>query len=294
MPNKRISQQLDSLPRTLFAPTSLTDETVYPILVDVNGNLLTRDNGSGLSIAEGKLSGYSFVHKFGAAPDFDTGDGEITVWDGAEDNVAWENMVYDYSATADIAYATSASTADTVSIEVQGLDGNYTPLTQTVTLTGQTSVTFATNYIRVFRIKNVDSTNLDGHVFVSSGIGGAGGVPTAATIRAIVHPENNQTEMAVYTVPAGKTGYLRRIYASTTGGIRASNYIIRLKARPFGQVFQLKFKASISDDAPLDHVYEEPEKFTEKTDIEVTAETTETNITASAVIAGFDIVLVDN
>jgi hypothetical protein len=292
--SKRLSQQLDSLPRTIFAPTGATDETVFPVLVDTNGNLLTRDNGSGLSIAEGKLSGYSFIHKFGAAPDFDTDDGEVTVWDGAEDNVAWENMVYDYSATADIAYVTSSSTADTVNIEVQGLLSDYTVTTQTITLTGQTSVTFSSNFIRVFRVKNVGNTNLDGHVFVSSGIGGAGGVPTASTIRAVVHPENNQTEMAIYTVPAGKTGYLRRIYASTTGGIRASNYVIRLKARPFGQVFQLKFKAAISDDASLDHVYEEPEVFSEKTDIEITVETTENAITASAVIAGFDIVLVDN
>ena len=47
MPDKRISQQLDSMPRTLFAPRDVASETVYPILVDNQGKLLVNTESSG-------------------------------------------------------------------------------------------------------------------------------------------------------------------------------------------------------------------------------------------------------
>src|SRR5210317_793686 len=57
-------------------------------------NLLGFVDKSGLAIAKGDVYGHSVVHKFGAAFDFDTGDNEVTVWDGAEDGTAWELMSY--------------------------------------------------------------------------------------------------------------------------------------------------------------------------------------------------------
>jgi len=33
-----------------------------------------------LEIAKGNISGTTFIHKFGAAPDFDTSDNEVSVW----------------------------------------------------------------------------------------------------------------------------------------------------------------------------------------------------------------------
>jgi len=170
-----------------------------------------------LEIAKGNVPGHSVVQKFGNAPDFDSTDGEVTVWDGAEDATAWELMRYVYSTTADIDSLSSSSAADTQDITIQGLDTNWELVNQTVTLNGQTRVALTTNLIRVFRAYNDNGTNLSGHIFIYVNDTLTGGIPnTNANIRCVIDPVNQQTEMAIYTIPAGKTGYLTRGYSSTS------------------------------------------------------------------------------
>jgi hypothetical protein len=259
-----------------------------------SNNLRVTDAESGLSIAKGDVTDHSFIHKFGAAPDFDVGDGFVTVWDGAEDDVAWMLMNYVYSSTAAIDSISSTDDGDTQDVEIQGLDANYDLVIQTVTLTGNTRKALDTDLIRIFRIKNVDSSNFAGHVIVyeNDTTGDDPGVPDDSNlIRAVVQPDNNQTEMAVFTIPDGYTGYMRSWYASTAGAKRDSQHTIKILARPFGQVFQLKHKANISvtGNSYIQHRYEEPEKFSAKTDIEMQMDT-DTDI--AGVAGGFDIVLV--
>lgn len=261
-----------------------------------SGNLRVTDAENGLAIAKGDVTNTAFIHKFGGTPDFDTTDNEVTVWDGADDGNI-DKMVYTYSSTADIDTISSSDAGDTVDIEVQGLDSNFDLVTQTATLNGQNKVTLGTALIRVFRMKNVGATDLAGYVYCYVDTTISAGVPTTtAPVRSVIQNSNNQTLMAVYTIPNGKTGYMRDWYASTAGASKSSNYVIRLKARPTGKVFQLKHIASISDtgNSYIQHKYEEPEVFAAKTDIEMTAQMTAAGATAAAVSAGFDIVLVDN
>jgi hypothetical protein len=261
----------------------------------VDGDQKISDNSNGFAIAKGDVSGTSGTNKFGNAPDFDTGDGEVDVWDAANDAVAWQQMNYTFSSSADIDRISSSDNGDTQDIEIEGLDANYDIVVQTITLTGQTPVALNTSLIRVFRMKNVGSTNVVGYVFCFVNVATTNGIPnTPANIRAVIDNGNNQTEMAIYTVPAGKTGYIREIYASTAGGSRATNYIIKLKIRTFGQVFQLKHRRAINDDKDLEKKFDVPEIATEKSDIIVTAQTAATAISESSLSAGFDIVLVDN
>jgi len=271
-----------------------SDGSFQNVQTTQDGNLTISDNSSGLSIAQGNVTGHSFIHKFGTAPNFDIADGFVTVWDGAEDDEVWEQMNYIYSTTADIDSISSSDSGDTQDIEVQGLDTNYNLVIQTVTLNGQTRVALTTNLIRVFRLKNVNSSDISGHVICYVNTTLSGGIPADTTkIRAIIHEDNNQTEMAVFTIPAGKTGYMRDWYASTAGAKRDSSHTIRLLARPFGQVFQLKHTSNIDVNGTsyIQHRYEEPEVFTEKTDIEIRMNTDQNE---AGVAAGFDIVLVDN
>jgi hypothetical protein len=279
----------------------LTGKDTNGVFRNVNttedGDLNISDNSSGLAIAKGDVTGTSFNHKFGNAPDFDTGDNEVTIWDGAEDGTTWELMRYVYSTTADIDSISSSNNADTQDIFIQGLDSNYNLISQTITLQGQTRVALDTDLIRVFRAYNDNSTVLAGHVFIYVNGAITGGVPdTNADIRCIIDPVNQQTEMAVYTVPNGKTGYIRDWYASTSGGSRATNYKIKLYTRGNGKVFRVKHVSALADGGTTSyqHKYEEPEVVTEKTDIEMTAQITETAITGASVSGGFDIVLVDD
>lgn len=260
------------------------------------GNLKVTDAENGLAISKGVVTDTTFIHKFGNAPDFDTTDGAVTVWDGAND-AGINLMDYIYSSTADIDSISSSNNGDTQNIEIQGLDSNYALVTQTVALTGQTRKALTTSLIRVFRMKNVDATNIAGTMYCYVNTALTAGVPTDNTkVRAVISNGNNQTLMAVYTIPAGKTGYMRDWYASVGGASKSSQYIIDVYARPFGQVFQLKHRSSISDvgTSYIQHNYNEPEVFSEKTDLEIHATATAIGVTGASVSAGFDIVLVNN
>ena len=295
--NEAIAAQDDAELVKSVLTGQMDDGTFDNVGITDSGNLRVANVEDGLSIAKGDVTGHSVVHKFGNAPDFDTGDGEINIWDGADDGESWENMVYDYSSVADIDRIVSASN-DTQSIEIQGLGADTNFVVQAITLQGTNPVALATNLYRVFRMKNDNSTDLTGHVFVYTNNPVTDGVPDDAdSIRAMIQPENNQTEMALYTIPSGKTGYMRSWYVTTAGGSRSSAYIMKLYAREPGGVFQLKHRSSIFDTA-TSHIqfnYVDPIKFTEGTDIEMTIESEASPAAlANAVAGGFDIVLVDN
>ena len=266
----------------------------------LSGNLQTTDAENGLAIAKGEVTGTTFTHKFGNAPDFDYGDNEVTIWDGADDGQAWELMNYTYSSSADIDSISSSDSGDTsLDITIVGLDTNWEEVTQTVALDAtdsQTRVALSTSLRRVYRAFNADGTDLTGHVIIYVNTALTAGVPTDKTkIRGIVDPVNQQTEMAVYTIPSGYTGYMRSWYTSASGANKTSNYVIRLKSREENKVFRTKHITAIADDGSsyIQHNYAEPEVFVEKTDIEMTAQMT-ANTTGASISGGFDIVLVAN
>jgi len=271
--------------------------TFQNVATTIDGNLTISDNSNGLAIAQGNVSKASFIHKFGNAPDWDDGDGTVAIWDGANDGTIAQ-YTYQYSTSANITQISSTDAADTMNIEIQGLSSSYEITTLTTSLNGQTPVTLSTSFLRVFRMKNVGSTDIAGNVYATTSTTTfTNGLPDASSdVRAMITNGNNQTLMALYTIPAGKTGYMRSWFSATSGANKNTNYIIDLFARPDGQVFQLKHKSAISDNANsyIQHQYTEPEVFNEKTDIELRATITDSPITAASVSGGFDIVLVDN
>ena len=269
------------------------DGKIGDVAVTADNNLRVTDAESGLAIAKGDVTDTGFIHKFGKTPNFDIGDGFVTVWDGADNNdLALINYTYSTTAVID---SLSCSDDDTTLIQVQGLDANYDLVIQEKALTGKVIVTLDTPLIRVFRLKNIGSVSLIGDVYCFENTPvDAGGTPIlTAKIRAQIHNGNNQTLMAVFTIPGGYTGYMRDWYASSAGAKKTSVHEVKLFAKPFGQVFQLKHDASIAlaGTSYIQHRYEEPEIFTEKTDVEITVNTDEND---AAISAGFDIVLIKN
>ena len=268
----------------------------HNVNVTSDGDLTISDNSDGLAIAEGNVTGKTFIHKFGFTPDFDISDGFVTVWDGAEDG-GIDEMQYTYSTTAAIDSISSSNAGDTQTLEIHGLDSNYDIVVQTKSLNGQTRVAIDTSLIRVYRVVNRGSTNLAGDAYCfedTPDVAPADGIPDDTTkIRAVINNGNNQTLMAVYTIPNGKTGYLRQYYCSLAGAKKTSVHVIHLDARPFGEVFQLKHVASLVavGTSYIATVFVEPEVFQAKTDIEMQANSDEDQ---AAISAGFDIVLVDD
>jgi len=237
-------------------------------------------------VAEGDFSNYTFIEKFGENADIDTGTVPEDIWS--------QGGVYTFSTTADIDRLSSSSASDTQSITIQGLDTNWAEVTQTITLTGQTPVALTTSLIRVFRMFNSNSTDLVGTVYCFVNGAVTGGVPnTVADIRATIAIGSGQTEMCIYTIPAGKTGYFLGGYVtlSRTGN---NNAVFTSKIRTFGGVFRTVSRVASVATGTSSWTYRYPIglPLAAKTDILLRCEDVSANDTG--VSGGFTILLKDD
>jgi subtilisin family serine protease len=219
-------------------------------------------------IARGLIRGASHINKFGY--NSSVGATFETVWDGSN--------LYTYIGTAGTALVTSSNTSDdnNGTVEIQGLDANYNVQTVTATIGG--SATTET-FIRVFRVKLLTANTGTSNV-------GTITVTVDSTAAAIISPTKGQTLMAVYTIPAGKKGYLLKLQGNLE---KAKESEFQLMARPFGGAFNIKGKFGSSGDV-VNYDYPVPLEFDEKTDIEIQVRAGAT----TAAGALFDIVLLDN
>ena len=186
-----------------------------------------------LELVKGNIAGQSVVNKFGQNDDLNTSTFE-DIWD--------VGGVYSWPAdsTAPITHVDSTDAGDTGPVEVQGLDVDGVLTVQTATLNGTTLVELDTPLWRVFRLKNTGSSDYVGTVqAVNSG-------DTAVYARVAVG--NNQTLMALYTIPSGKTGYLFQGSANMSKVTRSVSASGRFLVRPFGGVFQLKNTFGVGSD----------------------------------------------
>lgn len=209
-------------------------------------------------IAEGNIANHSSINKFGHNP---TVAGVLeTVWTGSN--------LYPWMTVADQMELLSGSINDDVggtgaiTLELFGLDSSYNPISEMISLNGTAPVTTTLSYFRNFRaiIRSAGSTGWNVGVITirDQDIG---------TTRAIIDANKNQTLMAVYTIPAGYTGYITSWYA---GSVASKDTQIELYIRPFGEVFQVK-RNMILNNAIYDEYIDFPEVATEKSDIEVRA-----------------------
>ena len=210
-------------------------------------------------------TGQSHINKFGYTGTDVNGTG--TIWDASG-----TTALYPYP-TSGVVSITSSSGSDTgEAVEVQGLDGDFNQVTETIAVGASGSVTFS----RVFRARKVDASNIG---IVSINVGGS----LAAQILA----GNGQTLMAVYTIPAGFTGHLLKFQGSSD---KASAVRFKLFARPTGSAFNLKGQWGTQGGNPITYDYPVPISFAEKTDLKIDV-TTSSNCGCGAI---FDILLVRN
>lgn len=242
------------------------------MIADEDGNIInTFGAASNVIISAGDLEGYSGVHKYGAV--FGTASsGWSTVWTAAD--VA-SSVLYPWNTAAGTITAVSASGSDTGDITIQGLDSDYNFAEETLTLTGTSPVAGSTTFLRVNRAFMNDATNV-GKISVKNG----------TTVVTEIAAGYGQTLQCLYTIPAGKTGYMLNIHASAS---KNQETILSLFTRPFGGAFRTQTVIALyQNNQQLD--FPVPLKFTEKTDIDLRV-----NGSANATIASdFTIILVDN
>ena len=106
--------------------------------------------------------------------------------------------------------------SDTMGVVIEGLNENYQPQTETVTLTGTTAVTTDNTFVRVFRMAT-DALNVGD---ITARVTSASG-----TVVAQIDVGYGQTLMAVYTVPAGKTAYMTALDTTVEEQRRSSSVV---------------------------------------------------------------------
>lgn len=216
-----------------------------------------------LQVARSQIAGHETIFKFGFNPDVD--DALETIWA--------EGGLYSYLSAATILKVSSSSTADAAAgtgartVEIFGLDGNYNEISETVTLNGQTAVNTTNSYLRINRgiVRSAGSGGQNaGVIYAGTGTVTAG-VPANKYLSIAIG--DNQTLMALWTVPAGYTAFLPQTDV-TLATTQSSKYCTaKLVARPYGEVFQVK-DVFVKSQGSTTQVYSIPIRFDEKTDIE--------------------------
>ena len=250
--------------------TTTVDTITNPVTIIDGGGTITVDGIMTpylIGIAQGLVSGTSSINKFGYRGSIP--NSYQTIWDGAAD--------YAYAAAGTVlAVADNTVSDNNGTVEVQGLDQNYALITETLTIGGAAS---SNQFLRVFRARMITSNT--GTINVDEIR-----IKRATTDLAIILAAAGQTLMSLYTIPAGKTGYLIRLQ----GNVDANNdALFRLISRPLNGSFNVKgqfgvFASGFTVDYPI------PLVFTEKTDLQVVAKS-QNNVGGGA---SFDLILKDN
>ena len=219
----------------------------------------------GIQIHQGRWNS-KIANRFGFNADIETA--EETIWD--------QGGSYSYLSSASVLKVSSSNANDTSdgtgarTVQVYGVDSDYNEINEIVTLNGQTALNTSNSFLRVYRtiVRTAGSGEKNaGDIYVGDGTV-TSGVPATKYAKILVG--NNQTLMALWTVPSGYTGYLYQFDCSS-GSTAANKFqTIKLFIRPENQVFQVKDVQTVhNNNIVLD--YGVPLKINEKSDIEVRA-----------------------
>lgn len=227
----------------------------------------------GLGIAKGQFDDITHIHKFGAVPAMSVNT-TGTIWDVNDTTYPWS--AFDTAGTLSIPAVNASDNGK--SVVLVGLDSDYAELEETVTVSSSTATTTTASFKRIFRayVTNGSATNV-GDISIQKG----------GTNVARIKAGKAQTLMAVYTVPAGKTGYLIKGVATCQSGADATGDMF---VRYFGQdSFRVGHSFEVSGTGG-EYMYEfgVPVKIPAKSDIDVRCSVRSNN---ARVTAAFDIIL---
>lgn len=174
-----------------------------------------------IEVAKGQVQKHSLIFKYGRSPELDSADAPADVWTYADDAAD-----YTYPTVAVPNFISSSNNADTTEVTVEGLDADWNPQSATVTLAGNTKTEIGTGltWMRVFRAFNSGSSSIAGTVYVyEDDTTTTPGVPDDPTkVKAHILAVDQQTYMALYTVPDGHTAYFLGGAVSLITGASAS------------------------------------------------------------------------
>ena len=259
------------------------------MLADKDGNIINSFGiASNIPIANGDVDGYAAIHKFGRNPN--VGNAPETVWmhGGKYQYLAVDSPSTLYAYSAESEDSASGDAARTITIF--GLDNNFNEIEETVTVGGAaTTLEFLRVYRAFVATAGVTTTN-EGNVLISTGAGGTGTVlADIGTIGSGTTFGLGQTQLSLYTIPAGKTGYLTTWNVGCAPMNNKATVLLNSRELDGDTPFRTKDIVDLVGGYHTQN-YSTPLRFPEKTDIEVVAAADTSTIISSS----FDIILVDN
>jgi hypothetical protein len=165
-------------------------------------------------LASGAVSGVIPILKFAFNPEISIND-EMDIW-------SYTGGDLEELSAAETMEVVSSSATDTMLVVLTGVDNDYELIQEAVTLTGTTAATTAQSFLAVWRVEVSDTASSvnAGDITVTASASG--------TVQAFVDAENGQTEMSHLTIPAGYTGFLFNVAATTS---QDGGSIIRILTR---------------------------------------------------------------
>jgi hypothetical protein len=164
-----------------------------------------------LQVSRGQVDGHTPINIFG----FSTAVGSTAlgpVWEGL--TLSGGAYAYPSSAAPLVLVSDSASDTSALSVQIQGLDANYAPLTETIAMNGTTNVTTTNSFLRINLMTTTNGLNV-GNITAK----------ISSTTYAKISAGIGQTQMSIYTVPKGYTFYLSYVQADASIGFTSSNYM---------------------------------------------------------------------
>jgi hypothetical protein len=165
-----------------------------------------------LQVSRGQVDGHTGVEIFGYTPNIaNTATGPM--WEGQTQS----GGLYTPPSSAAPLVLVSSSASDTtaLSIRIEGCGANFVPLNETIALNGTTNVTTTNSFLRINAMYVTNGTNV-----------GTITAKISSTIYAQINPGVGQTQMSIYTVPAGYTFYLSYVQYDAAIGFTSSAYMI--------------------------------------------------------------------
>jgi hypothetical protein len=232
------------------------------------------------AVSMGKIKDHHNVNKFGFCAAVGATPAE-TIWTlGGRyvyETAASKVNVKSGSVEDDILTAGAIAGTGAHTIQIYGLDARYEEQNELITLNGQVDVVSTLSYLRLNRM-----------VVRSAGTGGgnAGAITAKDTSNtrtmAQVATGDNQTLMALWTIPGEHEGHISNFWA---GSATAKTSVIDLVIRPLGEVFQVKRRVVLNASHEVVR-FDFTEEVPTKADIEVIGVTTGGG---GAISAGFDL-----
>jgi hypothetical protein len=207
-----------------------------------------------LQVARGQIAGHSPINLFGNTTSLgSTAYGPL--WEG----LTGTGGTYTYPSSAVIMTLASSSASDTaVTVRIFGLGAGYVAQTEDVALNGTSNVNTTKSFLRINQMQTLSGNAVGAITAVNSAV-------TYAKITA----GNADTQMSLYTVPAGYTFYQTYYQGDTNTSVTSGAYV---KLRTYyvdnaaGGVIHAATQTAFTQQLSIPLQY--PQAFPEKCDIQ--------------------------